>query len=101
MARFEWRCTWKDSDGRPWADELHTCTESVSEARRLHALTCEGHWVKAGMVDPQVTDLVYSGDGRTQTIQWFAGLRRPPHKELQPAAPIPPDIRAPMSQIGG
>ena len=65
--RFEWRLTWKDQQGRPWASDLLTATDP-SEARRLHRSSMNGHWVTEDMVQPMVTDLHVFQNGRTVEV---------------------------------
>jgi len=65
--RFEWRLTWKDKQGRPWASDLLTATDP-SEARRLHRLSMNGDWVTEEMVAPMVTDLHVFQNGRAVEV---------------------------------
>lgn len=69
---FSYRLTWLDSQKRPWASELMTF-EAVGDARKAHASSCRGHWVKAGMLEPQVTPLYWESDGRNVAVQWPDG----------------------------
>ena len=66
--KFEYRLTWKDPMGRPWASEMLTASEPT-EARRMHRSSMSGHWVREGMVQPIVTDLYVSEGGRMVTVQ--------------------------------
>lgn len=66
--KFEWRLTWTDDKGRPWASELLTA-EDPSDARRLHRSSMGGHWVTDAMVRPMVTDLTVVQGGRSVTVE--------------------------------
>ena len=65
--RFEWRLTWKDHQGRPWASDLLTASDPA-EARRLHRSSMNGHWVTEDMVEPAVTELHVVQNGRTVEV---------------------------------
>lgn len=69
---FSYRMTWLDRKKRPWATEMMVFHE-VGEARRAHASSCQGLWVKEGMLEPQVTPLYWQSDGRTVAVQWPNG----------------------------
>jgi hypothetical protein len=69
---FSFRQTWIDSKRRPWASEVMSF-DDVATARRAHASSCQGLWVKAGMLEAQVTPLYWQSEGRVVAVQWPDG----------------------------
>lgn len=58
--RFGWWLMWKDDQGRTWVHDPREIgvSDSPVDARRQHRRACEFGWVKDGMFDASVSELL-------------------------------------------
>ena len=70
--RFQWWHIYKDGEGRTWVIDPHEMgrSDSPSDARKQHRMACEFGWVREGMLDASVSDLmVETAFGKQAVVQ--------------------------------